>query len=314
MDNKNQEQLINDMEYRHSFVDRVNVLDKIKKLITLPNTEILTAKMVSDYYEIDFKTLEKCMQRNKKELSENGLAYKTYKDLASLMGNLKSDIMSELKISRRGSNIFTKRAVLNIGMLLRDSKVAQEVRRLLLDHMEDTQEQLTINIETENELLLKVIQSENELDMALALNKYRTYINRHIQNIDGALQGQSKLTQSKIKLMNQALLGGCFNVKIGSKTVGKLLKVIGIAKKSCKNTKPYDDKVPQYADTYIDQNTGSECYKWNYNECVKRIDEWLKENWYYEKFYQITNREELRSFINKLYFQHVIAKAEEVVS
>lgn len=128
------EELLKNQEMRQELMNQVEVLNKIKELITLPNTDILTTKMVSEYYEVDFSVIEKAIQRNRKELEQNGFKKMTYGELKELISN--SDIMSELRLSKQGSNIFSARAVLNMGMLLRDSKIAIKVREELLNGFE----------------------------------------------------------------------------------------------------------------------------------------------------------------------------------
>jgi len=96
---------------------------------------------------------------------------------------------SHLKISRQGTNIFSKRAVLNIGMLLRDSEIAKRVRSALLDLEEiTTNEQKTISIDKEKELLLNIITAETKEHQAITLNEYRQYYNRHIKQLEDIIE------------------------------------------------------------------------------------------------------------------------------
>lgn len=125
------------------------------------------------------------------------------------------------------------------------------------------------------------------------------------ENLDNSLQQQSKLTESKRVYLNQRDFGCCFNTKIGSKTVGKLLKVVGLAMKSYSNTKPYDDKCPKYAQPVLDQYKKVASYKWNYNTCIGLIDSWLRKHGEYEEFYAITNPDKLTDFVNELYIKYL---------
>lgn len=125
------------------------------------------------------------------------------------------------------------------------------------------------------------------------------------EQIQQALDNQSKLTSSKDEYLNQTDFGSCFNLKIGSKMVGKLLKIVGLAMSSSKTTKPYETSCPKYAKTVVNQELSRVSYKWNYNECIVVIDKWLKDNGFYERFYSITNKEDMIEFVNLLYIAYV---------
>ncbi|ABK85515.1 hypothetical protein BF32_112 [Bacillus thuringiensis] len=83
---------------------------------------------------------------------------KEIKELINLTLNLES--MKELGIGKVGANIFTKRAILRIGMLLRDSEVAKEVRTQLLNIEENTATEIkTYEIDHETELHTKLVRA-----------------------------------------------------------------------------------------------------------------------------------------------------------
>ena len=82
--------------------ERLYVLDKVKELVLMKSTEYMTTQMVADYYNVGLEAIESLVSRHKEEVTENGF--------------------------------FNKRSILNIGMLLEDSPVAEEVRTLLLDN------------------------------------------------------------------------------------------------------------------------------------------------------------------------------------
>jgi phage antirepressor YoqD-like protein len=112
---------------RAQYADRVDVLDKVKALLLLPGDIWGTTEIVADYYEVDRKTIEKLVQRNLTELSGNG--YRV------IEGDELTDMKSVCGIASRARSLalFSRRAILNVGQLLRDSDVAQEVRSTLLD-------------------------------------------------------------------------------------------------------------------------------------------------------------------------------------
>lgn len=73
--------------------------------------------------------------------------------------------VSEYGIGKRGATIFTPRAILNVGFMLRDSKVAQEVRNQALNIIENASDEYkTMEITKEKELLLAIMFASNEVD------------------------------------------------------------------------------------------------------------------------------------------------------
>lgn len=115
------------------------------------------------------------------------------------------------------------------------------------------------------------------------------------------------------KFVNQNNFGSNFRVKIGSVTVGKLLKVVGLAKVSIRKTEPYQISVESgYAitDKYIDNITGEEyrSYKWNYKKCLEKIEDWLSNHGLLEQFYSICTEKEMAKFINTLYDLYILNK------
>lgn len=190
----NENNLIENKDARNEMLHKVEVLDKVKELMLLPGTDLMTTKMVAEWFEVEFKTVEKTVQRHREELTENGFTFKKYSDIKHLVN---SDNMSDFKISRQGSNVFSKRAVLNIAMLLRDSEIAQRVRTALLDQQEVmTDEQKTMHIDKEKELALKIMFASNEGEKMLAFNEYNEYKNRHIKQLEETIEIQKPKAKS----------------------------------------------------------------------------------------------------------------------
>ena len=125
--------LVNNLNEREIIMneERLDVLDKVKKLIMLKGTEYMTLEQVANYYERPKQTIESIKSRNKEELNKNGMKTFTNKELKSL--NIQDECF---KIPNRGMILFNKRAILNVGMLLTESPIAEEVRTLLLDNHE----------------------------------------------------------------------------------------------------------------------------------------------------------------------------------
>ncbi len=137
--------LVENKVIREQYINRTEVLDKVKKLLMIPAMEVMTMAQVAQYYEVDINTIKLCYQRNSKEINLDGVIRKTPKDFKNFFNGttctfkkikqergkliVNIDDLTTLVIPNRGTRCYSKRAVLRFGMLLRDSEVAKEVRR-----------------------------------------------------------------------------------------------------------------------------------------------------------------------------------------
>ncbi|MCT4354864.1 restriction endonuclease [Streptomyces sp. Je 1-79] len=119
--------LLESRAMREGVAGRTEVLDKVRTLSLLPDGMHVTTAMVATYFEVTVKTLESVMEDHRAELSASGLQVLTGKRLALFKG------ACGLQSRSRALAIFSRRAVLNVAMLLRDSEVARQVRTYLLD-------------------------------------------------------------------------------------------------------------------------------------------------------------------------------------
>lgn len=127
--------LLENKELRESLLndERLDILDKVKQITTLGNSNCCTVEQVANYYEVGIEAIKSCVKRNKNELINNGLKSIQGQELKSFKGKVQDE--PTLKYISK-LILFTKRTVLNIGMLLTESKVAEEVRSMLLDNHE----------------------------------------------------------------------------------------------------------------------------------------------------------------------------------
>ena len=138
----NEELLINNKEERDKYINRINVLEQVKNIITLPNTSKLTTTQVAKYFNVDNTTIEnyyklKKFKSLKEELIEDGLKLEKYSEIIDMTGlNYKTLLSNGFKISKRGSYIFTKRCILRIAMVMRNNSIAKEVRTRLRETAE----------------------------------------------------------------------------------------------------------------------------------------------------------------------------------
>lgn len=250
MVNVKEELILDDKNIREKCIERTEVLDKVKKLLLIPQMECMTIRQVAEYYEVDWNVINKCYQRNKHEIDADGTMTKTptnfkeifnwtrcpikdldensekknenvgaeifkgtscpFKDFKQEHGKLvvQIDDNTRLEIPNRGIKCFSKRAILRIGMLLRDSKIAQEVRTQLLNIVEHTAEEkpelITMDIDEEQRLQLnigKAFASGDMMELAAATQAYSNFQKRHIQKLETentTLNNDKKLLTAEI--------------------------------------------------------------------------------------------------------------------
>ena len=185
--------LLNNINEREIIMieERLDVLDKVKELVFMKGTEYMTTQQVADYYEVGLEAVKSITKRHKEELETNGLTLLKGKALKSFKGQVQDEpsikFVSQLML-------FSKRTILNIGMLLSDGDVAEQVRTLLLDNHEqlnnihkklDNSEEITKeDIDKSNPLYFvnrekELRQQEKDLNISLAeaintgdMNKY----------------------------------------------------------------------------------------------------------------------------------------------
>lgn len=120
------------------------MLERMKGLLLLPALEMATLKQVATFYDVSEDVIKFLVHNHKDEIISDGFV--TYRK-DEVIDSLKVDVLSlqtgrgktivtvlgggEITIPSRGLRLFPKRAILRVGMLLRDSEVAKEVRTQL---------------------------------------------------------------------------------------------------------------------------------------------------------------------------------------
>ncbi|MFE0459915.1 restriction endonuclease [Kitasatospora sp. NPDC058965] len=107
--------------------DRVEALDKVRALTLLPDGVHVTTEGVAAYFEVSVKTIRSVVLDHGAELGSNGYTVLT----GERLGSFKE--LSRIHSRARALALFTRRTVLNVAMLLRDSDIARQVRSQLLD-------------------------------------------------------------------------------------------------------------------------------------------------------------------------------------
>ena len=117
---------------RDRYIDRTDTLDKVKALTMLPGDTYITTEMVAGYYEVGIEAIKAAVFDHRDEVESDGHVVLVGEELSCFKQ------LSGIR-SRTGSlAVFPRRAILRLGMLLRDSPVAVAVRDHLLDVEEES--------------------------------------------------------------------------------------------------------------------------------------------------------------------------------
>ena len=134
-----------------SKIDRQNILNnnialaEIQKAVNIKciiwnDSLYLTKDMVSSFFGVDIRTIERYISKYGEELESNGYKVIRGKDLQEFLEIYENDFATDINVGRkvRALSIFDFRAFLNIAMLLVESETAAELRRIVLDIVIDT--------------------------------------------------------------------------------------------------------------------------------------------------------------------------------
>ena len=199
--------MVDNKEERQKYIDRVEVLDNVKKLFLIPQLDMMTIHQVADFYEVELKTISQCVLRNSDEIYSDGVVMKKPRDFGKIWKDTRCRFPEVSKtansttyqiadnvtivIPNRGVRCFSKRAVLRIGMLLRDSKIAQEVRTQLLNVFEHTESEnpkaITAEIENEKELLDNITlayTTGDPVEILKATSAHAAYLKRRNKTLE----------------------------------------------------------------------------------------------------------------------------------
>lgn len=180
------EDLIVNEKLREELMDRLDVLETVKEIALLPNTELANTKTLSEWFEVPEVTVKQAYNRNREELERNGAKTVRGQELR----DLKTEIQDVTLLGRANAvTVFSTRAILNLAMLLRDSKVAEAVRSNLLDNQELlADEQKVFHLNYEQQLALQVLYGGSPGEKLEAMEKYNEYKNRHIKELEETVE------------------------------------------------------------------------------------------------------------------------------
>lgn len=133
--------------HRRNILNNNYALEIIYEEISFPgvlfeNKYRFTKKHVAEFYEIDERTVDRYIEKNKSEFEESGyevLKHNRLKEFKVAYVNDTNVVNIDESLQKAPSlGIFTFRAFLNIGMLLTESEKAKLLRAFMLDIVLDT--------------------------------------------------------------------------------------------------------------------------------------------------------------------------------
>jgi len=166
-------ELLENKELRERLKERTEVLTKVKALFLLPNTEYATTEQAAKYYDVTEEVIRQVFVRFNDELISDGAK--------TINGNELREIksLSGLKTRAKAITIFTQRSMLRIAMVLRDSKIAKEIRTQLLNTFENTADEIKIKeIDEEKKLLFNIVMANSPEEQMMAVSTYKNYMER----------------------------------------------------------------------------------------------------------------------------------------
>lgn len=242
-----EEDLISKKEMREQYIDRLDILEKVRALFLIPELNLMSTGMVAKFFDVPAETIKKTYQRNQEEIDSDGakmLKVKDFfdRDMMSHSKNLKpaqGGVIVTLEdgqtyqLTNSKAIYFTPRSVMRLAMLLRDSEVAREVRTRLLDAVTAgmDKQQVADAIEDEHkmlrDLIADIVLSEDQDVRLNRMVKYHDHMNGKILMLESE---KKQLTEEKTKAEDalQALTDGAR--RWGSReTLNALIRATGAA-------------------------------------------------------------------------------------
>lgn len=196
---KEQENIISDRSMRDKCVERYEILERVKELLLLPDTDLMSINSVADYYEVSPQRIKDLYTQNKEEIDGDGtslikrdfyngsLVKKTSVEQKQTSVTYTFEDGQIVTINNRGLKAFSKRAVLRIGMILQQSSVAKEVRTQLLNIEEKSSDEVKVQDVTEEQSLMlavgMAVASGDANAVAVATTNLIAFKNRHIEKL-----------------------------------------------------------------------------------------------------------------------------------
>jgi hypothetical protein len=242
--------LLESKTLRESLIDRTEVLDRVKKLTMLPDDLHVTVEMAASYYEVGREAIKSVIKDHRDELENDGMKVLSGDELRSFKD------LTNVGSQARSLTIIPRRALLRIGMLLRDSAVARQVREYLLNVEEIARKDAPVVIDEATKLQLQKQRAEAMLINAKtrAFKALMKVINnRQLSSVAVELFGITALEQLTGKPIE-------YRPQIEKTyTATEIAKELGVtAKKIGEIANAHGLKTPEYGITVLDKSRYSD--------------------------------------------------------
>ncbi|OPX87001.1 MAG: hypothetical protein A4E53_02656 [Pelotomaculum sp. PtaB.Bin104] len=128
---KNQQILVESKTARQQMIQKISVLDMLGKPVpVLTKDGRSTIKQIAEFYEVHLDAIVSILRRNKDEFSVDGITVISAKEYKKL--DIIDCQVDSLKLPRNSITLLPKQAILRIGMLLTESKLATKLRDTLV--------------------------------------------------------------------------------------------------------------------------------------------------------------------------------------
>jgi hypothetical protein len=154
---------------------------------------------VAEYYGVAQRTIRTQVEKNKDEFTSDGVRVVTKAEAQALFG-----VGRNLRLTTSKLTIWTPRAMLRLGMLLRDSEVAKHIRSTVLDLIEQqlTSDKLTDSqaVEQAKASLIEADRQPIQLEMLIPVPRSaasnRMELLAEVEKEAGILEKLDRLTSS----------------------------------------------------------------------------------------------------------------------
>ena len=175
----------------------LNIMDEYKTITTINNMEYETLDKVAEYFEVDYECIKKLVQNNKLELIKNGLLILKGKETRKLLVRENNSptnyrgyfIADNRKFANKSNILVNKRCFLNMAMLLRDSKVAQDIRSKILDIVLNENPKTEISTIDNTEILNKIDDLTN---IIIRLSKENKELKNMVKDLSNKIDDLNK--------------------------------------------------------------------------------------------------------------------------
>lgn len=116
---------------RDKYIDKVEVLDRVKRLVMLPDDKYVKTSDIAEYYNVSDEAIRSIYNRHKKEFEHDGVISLRGETLRKYKNRIQSLHNATIKGNAQ-LTLHTRTSTLRIGMLLTTSSVAEKVRDYLL--------------------------------------------------------------------------------------------------------------------------------------------------------------------------------------